>query len=291
MVMRRRQTGKRRETIIEPRAKSAGEYMRALIKDRNLFRYFARNAALDLYQGTIIGWPWLFIRPLLPAVVAAVVLSNVRGLNESGMPYVLFILSGMILVQPITYGLRYLARSVTGEAKLIKKRYFPRLILPISNAFPTLLQFGAGLIILSMTTLALIVMGQDVTVNLSVSFALALVAILIVFLFMIAIGTLLAVFSAAARDIRMMVPMLSAGLLFVSPIFYSITIIEEPLRTVILLLNPLAVAASLFRFAVFDVPLGFDPLMVGVALLTTFTLCLASFAIFVRAEPVLADIL
>jgi lipopolysaccharide transport system permease protein len=289
-IVNGQQAGKPRETVIEPSFKSVGGYIRALIKDRHLFRYFARNAVLDLYQGTILGWPWLFIRPLLPAVVAAVVLSNVRGLNESGMPYVLFILSGMILVQPINQGLRYLSRSVTGEAKLIKKRYFPRLILPIANAWPAVLQFCAGLVILTVTTAVLAVMGQDVRVNMSPEILLALVAVLIVFTFMVSIGTLLAVFSAAARDVKMLVPMLSASLLFISPVFYSITIIEEPLRTLILILNPLAVAASLFRLAIFDVPLGFEPWLIWCALATTVALCLVSFTIFVRAEPVIADI-
>ena len=276
--------------VIQPRRSGFLSYLSDAWRERHLLSYFARDAVKSFHKETIIGWPWLFIRPLLPALMFAFLFRGIEKLQSASLPYVLYVLSGMVLIQISFFGLRRIIRSVAGNAAIVGKKYFPRIILPTAHLAVLLLQLGAGLLLLVIVTLIVMWSGKSVTISTPFQMTWALVAIVIVLGFTFSIGATLALFNTAARDVRMSVSLINAGLMFLSPVFYPITLIEEPTRSLILALNPLAVAVALFRYGLYSVPLDFAWYFVPVAIVSCVVYCLIAVILFFRADPILADL-
>lgn len=203
----------------------------------------------------------------------------------------LYVLSGMVLVQPVNFGVRRVTRSLNAYSSLLKKRYFPRVIIPTAHCFPVILQLLAGVILLFFVTVFYIkIGGYDIELQFSTRLLLLPVGILLCLAFMLALGCVLTLLNAAANDVRMSLPMINMGLLMLTPVFYPITLIDESIRWAFLIFNPLVVGVATFRYSMFGAPLNFDPAYIAISGgMCIFYLLFAIF-VFVRADPVLADV-
>lgn len=279
------------QTTIKPGGIGFLRYLGEIWPHRNLLVFFAVDAATAFYRNTVIGIPWLFLRPLLPAILFAFIFGKVDSLQTPGIPYILYVLSGLIILQPSNFGIRRVTRSLSSYSNFVKKRYFPRVIIPMAYCFPVALQLLAGLVLFAVATVVCIYI-DDVEVNLAFSWRLLYLplAFLLSMGLMLSLGCVLTVLNAAAHDVRMSLPMVNMGLMVLTPIFYPITLIDESVRWAFLTFNPLAVGVMTFRYAVFGAPLNFDPVYIAISS----GVCLAYLAVavfvFVRADPVLADI-
>ncbi|MEN9964572.1 MAG: hypothetical protein RL582_1667, partial [Bacteroidota bacterium] len=127
------------DLIIAP-GKSARHYWADLWKYRELFYILSWRDIKVRYKQTVLGAAWSIIRPLLTAIIFTVVFSRIAKLENPGAsPYMLMVFAGMLPWQFFSNALSESSNSLIGNANLITKVYFPRMIIPASAVITSLL--------------------------------------------------------------------------------------------------------------------------------------------------------
>src|ERR1700741_1048254 len=121
------------EQIIIEAGRHERNYWRDLWRYRELFRVLAWRDLAVRYKQTVIGAAWALIRPLLTMVVFTVIFGKLAKLPSDGTaPYVLMVFAGMLPWSFFATALSDASNSLIGNANLISKVYFPRLIVPMA---------------------------------------------------------------------------------------------------------------------------------------------------------------
>ncbi len=129
-------------TVIVPKTKLLDFHLKEVLKYRDLVFLFVRRNFVSQYKQTILGPAWALIQPLLTTVVFTVVFGRLAGLAADGVPSFLFFMSGNIAWQYFSNCLTQTANTFTGNAGILGKVYFPRLVMPISTVLTKLISFG-----------------------------------------------------------------------------------------------------------------------------------------------------
>lgn len=276
--------------IIEPAKPQVGRQIFSVWRFRHLFYFFTMNSIRRYYADTILGWPWLVIRPLLPALIFAVLFSNVQQFKDTGMPYLLFLLSGFSLWNLVGVGLRISVRSISGHRKFITRMNFPHVIIPLATLGPAFAQFLFALFIMALTT------GYywwaDGKLYLSVSWRLLWlpVPVMITLLTVGGLGLLLSGLNAFARDVRLTLPLFLQFWTFMSPVLYPLTVVPEHVRHIIYIVNPMASVLDFFKWILFDTAMHEPDAIWYAAGMSLAVFCIGAWFL-TRLENALADYL
>ena len=136
------------ELVIEP-GRAEKNYWRDLWRYRELFYFLAWRDILVRYKQTVIGVAWAVIRPLLTMVVFTFVFSHIAKLPAPGaVPYALLVFAAMLPWQFFSTALSESSNSLIGNANLISKVYFPRLIIPAGSVITSFVDFLITLVML-----------------------------------------------------------------------------------------------------------------------------------------------
>ncbi|SME99128.1 lipopolysaccharide transport system permease protein [Tistlia consotensis] len=241
--------------VIEPAKPQVGRQIFAVWRFRHLFFFFTRNSIRGYYANTILGWPWLVIRPLLPALLFAVLFSNVQQFKGNGLPYLLFLLSGFALWNLVGVGLRISVRSISGHRKFITRMNFPHMIVPLATIAPAFAQFLFAMVVMGLATAYY--WWADGKLYIHVSWRLLWLPgpVLITLLTVGGIGMLLSGLNAFARDVRLTLPLFLQFWMFVSPVLYPLTVVPEHALKIIYIVNPMASVLDTFKWILFDIPM------------------------------------
>jgi lipopolysaccharide transport system permease protein len=239
------------EVIIEP-GRAERHYWRDLWRYRELFRVLAWRDVAVRYKQTVIGAAWAVIRPFLTMVVFTVIFGKLANLPSEGTaPYAIMVFAGMLPWTFFSSALTDASNSLLGNANLIGKVYFPRLIVPMAAVGVALVDFAINFIML----MALMIWYQFVpgwqVVLLPAFVVLALLASL-------GPGLWLTALNVKYRDIRYTIPFLVQLGLYASPVGYSSGIIPEQWRF-LYSLNPVVGVIDGFRWCILG---GQSPLYV-----------------------------
>src|SRR3954463_9619651 len=129
------------ELVIEP-GRSERHYWQDLWRYRELFSVLAWRDISVRYKQTVIGVAWALIRPLLTMVVFTVVFGKLAKLpSEGAAPYALMVFAGMLPWSFFATAVADASNSLIGNANLISKVYFPRLIVPIAAVMVAFVDF------------------------------------------------------------------------------------------------------------------------------------------------------
>ena len=231
------------------------------------------------YKQTVLGVSWALIQPLAAMVVFTVIFGRLAQLPSEGVPYPVFTLAALLPWQLFTSGFSGAANSVAGNASVISKVYFPRLIIPIAAVAGTIVDFTISLVLL-----AALMLWYGVSVSGNVIFF--PVFVVMALLSALAAGLWTAALNVKYRDVRYVLPYLQQLWLFASPVVYSITLVPERYQS-IYALNPMVAVIQGFRWALFG---GQSPwgLMSG-SLLITLVLLIGGLFYFRRAEEEFSD--
>src|SRR5881396_2060363 len=121
---------------------SQRNYWLDLWRYRELFYFLAWRDILVRYKQTVVGVLWAVIRPLLTMVVLTIVFNKVAKLSAPGsVPYVLLVFAAMLPWQFFSTALGEASNSLIGNANLISKVYFPRLIVPAGSVITSFVDF------------------------------------------------------------------------------------------------------------------------------------------------------
>src|SRR5579863_8178042 len=129
------------ELIIEP-GRAEKNYWRDLWRYRELFYFLAWRDILVRYKQTAIGVAWAVVRPFLTMLVFTIVFSRIAKLPApAAVPYPLLVMAAMLPWQFFLTALSESSNSLIGNANLISKIYFPRLIIPAGSVITSFVDF------------------------------------------------------------------------------------------------------------------------------------------------------
>lgn len=216
--------------------------LRELWEYRELFYFFTWRDVKVKYKQTILGFLWAILQPLFMTIVFTVFLGeSISQKTNLNIPYPVFAMSGMLLWGIFSGGMSNAANSMVNNANIIKKIYFPRLIIPISAILGALVDFA---IAFAVFIVVLVVYHVDINVP---AILLLPLSVFITCLSAMGCGLLLSAMNVKYRDVRYVIPFLMQGLLFVSPVLYSPQISSSPAIQLVLKLNPISGALELLR--------------------------------------------
>jgi lipopolysaccharide transport system permease protein len=260
------------------------QYWRDLWRYRELFYFLAWRDILVRYKQTVIGIAWALIRPFLTMLVFTFVFSRVAKLEAPGnVPYALLVMAGMLPWQFFSMALSESSNSLIGNANLISKIYFPRLIVPAGSVITSFVDFLITLGLLA----AMMIWFQFVP-----DWRILLLPLFIILGFGAAMGAglWLAALNVEYRDFRYIVPFIVQFGLYVSPVGFSSNIVPEKWR-LLYSLNPMVGVIDGFRWSLLR---GQSPVQWSVVLLScglVVLLCASGIWYFRKMERTFADVI
>lgn len=227
--------------IIIEAGRAEKNYWRDLWRYRELFQVLAWRDISVRYKQTIIGVAWAVIRPFLTMVVFTVIFGKVAKLPSEGTaPYALLVFAGMLPWTFFSTALAEASNSLIGNANLISKVYFPRLIVPTATVVVALVDF-----LISFTVLAAMMVWYQFLPGWQI--LLLPLFILLAFLASLGPGLWITALNVKYRDFRYIIPFLVQFGLYVSPVGFSSSVIPEKWR-LLYSLNPMVGVIDGFRW-------------------------------------------
>lgn len=218
-------------------------YWRDLWYYRELFYVLAWRDVAVRYKQTIIGLAWALLRPFLTMVILTIIFGRIAKLPSDGAsPYALMVLAGLLPWQFFSNALSESSNSLIGNANLIGKVYFPRLIVPTAAVVVSFIDFLISFIILIglMVWYRFLPGWQILTLPLFV---------LMAFLASLGPGLWITALNVKYRDFRYVIPFLVQFGLYLSPVGFSSSVIPDQWR-LLYSLNPVVGVIDGFRWAI-----------------------------------------
>lgn len=267
--------------VISARRGWAGLGLGELWGHRELLYFLVWRDLKVRYKQTFFGAGWAILQPVLLMFVFTATVGRIAGIGVAGVPYPLFVLTGLIPWTLFSQSLTGAANSLVGGEAIITKVYFPRLLIPFAAVLSFVLDFVVSLVVLGIVALLYGVGPSPALLCVVPLTLMALVSSL-------GLGTFLAAVNVRYRDVKYVVPFLVQLLLFASPVVYSNALIPTGWRT-LYALNPMAGTIEGFRWAVLGGPRPDELMLVSgamaVAILT------GALLYFRRVERGFADVI
>jgi lipopolysaccharide transport system permease protein len=271
------------ELIIEP-GRTERNYWRDLWRYRELFYFLAWRDILVRYKQTVIGIAWAVVRPLLTTIVFTLIFSRVAKLTAPGtIPYPLLVMAAMLPWQFFATAMSEASNSLIGNANLISKVYFPRLIVPAGSVITSFVDFLITLVLIGLMMAWYRYSPDWKLLTLPLFTALAFAA-------SFGVGLWLCALNVEYRDFRYIVPFLVQFGLYVSPVGFSSAKIPGKWQ-MLYALNPMVGVIDGFRWSLLrgESPLSLPTL--GLSVLVTLGLCFSGIWYFRKMERTFADII
>jgi lipopolysaccharide transport system permease protein len=268
-------------TIIEPKKGWVPVDLKEIWSYRELLYFLTKRDIKVRYKQTILGGLWAIIQPVFTMIVFTLFFGKLAKVPSDGLPYPIFVYAGLL---PWTYFANAVSasgNSLVGSANLITKVYFPRLIVPASASLAGLLDFFVAMLVLG---------GFMIYYHCIPGAGILLFPVLVGLTFLCAVGAglWLSALNVQYRDIRYAIPFLIQIWMFVSPVIYPVSLVNENYQW-LLALNPMGGVINAYRACLF----GHQPIDWGLLALSTsviFTLFLGGLYYFRRMERVFADV-
>jgi lipopolysaccharide transport system permease protein len=271
-----------RDVVIRPTKGLFDLEMGNVWRYRELLHTLMMRDIQVLYKQAALGAAWAIIQPVFAVVVFTVVFGNFAKMPSDGIPYPIFAFAAVL---PWTYFAEATRRASTGlvdDADLVRKVYFPRLIIPLAKVSAPMLDFAIAFCVL-------LIMMAFYGVMPSVKLLAIIPLVLVAGTLALAIGLWLGPINVRYRDVKHTVPfMLQIGM-YASPIVYPLSQVPAEWKA-LYSLNPMVGVIEGFRWAVFDRGSP-DLVALGVGLLVVLALLLGGLVWFKNQERSFADVI
>jgi lipopolysaccharide transport system permease protein len=267
---------------IEPRRGLAIADLKDLWDYRELLYFLVWRDIKVRYQQTVIGGLWAILQPLLTMVVFTLFFGRLAQFSSEGIPYPLFSYSGLLLWTYFSTAVANAGNSLVGNAHLITKVYFPRLMIPLSAALAGLVDY-----LIALPILVILHSFYDFTPQISI---LLLPVILgVAFFSASSLGLWLSALNVRYRDVRHAIPFFIQLLLFATPVIYPLAALPEKYRWV-LLFNPISGVLDAHRSCILGHK-GVDWPFLAFSTAVTLLIFISGLWYFRRTERSFADII
>jgi lipopolysaccharide transport system permease protein len=267
--------------IIEAGKRWAGLNLRDLWAYRELLYFLVWRDLKVRYRQTLIGAAWAVFQPLMLMIVFTLFLGILIRVPSDGIPYPLFAYTGILLWLFFASAVISGSGSLVGNANLITKVYFPRMVIPIAAV-------GARLV--DLTIAAVIFVGLTVYYGVQITWGIFMLPVILALVVLLALG--IGIWASAVnvkyRDVGVVLPVMIQLGMYASPVIYPLSLIPEQWRW-LYSLNPLVGIITNFRAALFGS--GFNWTTLGISALITLVVLVYAAHAFRRMEKSFADII
>jgi lipopolysaccharide transport system permease protein len=274
-------TMKLQHTRIEPTKGFVSLKLAEVWEYRELLYFLIWRDVKVRYKQTALGVAWAVIQPLMTMIVFSIFFGKLGKMASDGVPYPIFSFAALVPWTLFATGLTQGTNSLIGSSNLIKKVYFPRLIIPTATVLAGLVDF-----FVAFGVLLILMAGYGILPTLNLLWLPAF--LLLTLVTSLGISLWLSAINVEYRDIKYVVPFLTQIWLFATPIAYSSSLLDEPWRTVYGI-NPMVGVVEGFRWAL----LGTNTQpgsMVLVSAVAAIVLLVSGAFYFRRMERVFADV-
>lgn len=270
------------ELLIKPNLPSL-HYWHDVWIYRELFWFLVWRDILVRYKQTVIGVVWSVIRPLATMLAFTVVFGLLAKLPSEGVPYPLLVFVAMLPWNFCANALSESSGSLIGNANLLTKVYFPRIIIPVSSIIVSLIDFFISLIIMAGIMLWYGYLPDWRIVTLPLFMLLA-------FLPVAGAGLWFSALNVKYRDFRYLVPFLLQFGLYVSPVGFTSSIVPEKWR-LLYALNPMVGVIDGFRWALLSGATNLNWPGIAISSALSLSLLVTGLWFFRKTERILADVI
>jgi lipopolysaccharide transport system permease protein len=260
--------------------KSLKRLFRDIVGYRDLLWILAWRDYKVRYAQSALGVIWAFIQPIATLIIFSLVFGRVAKIDTGDTPYVIYAQVGMVAWVYFSFLLSQAGNSIIGAQNMIKKIYFPRLIIPLSKAVVGLIDFFISIILLFV-----LMWYYQYTPSSNIVFL--PLFLLIVIIAGLGIGIMVSALTVRYRDFKHLLPFAVQLGLYATPIAYPASKVPEKYQ-LIYHLNPMAGVVEGFRWCVLggDTP---HP-MIYLSLSIVLVLFISSIFYFQRVERIMADV-
>jgi lipopolysaccharide transport system permease protein len=268
-------------TVIEPSRGWISLNLRELWKYRELLYFLTWRDVKVRYKQTVIGAAWAILQPFFSMVVFSLFFGRLAKIPSDDLPYPIFNYAALVPWQFFANGLRQSSTSLVASANLVKKVYFPRLVIPISSVISGGVDFVLAFVVLLGMMLFYGIVPTWNILWLPLFLVMALVTSL-------GVGLWLTAMNVQFRDVRYAVPFLVQAWMFATPIAYPSSLLDEPWRT-LYGINPMTGVVEGFRWALLGTDTAPGPIILVSALVAILIFVSGAFY-FRRMEKSFADV-
>jgi homopolymeric O-antigen transport system permease protein len=266
---------------IEGGHRFAGLDLRELWAHRDLFYFLAWRDVKLRYKQTVFGAAWAILQPFLTMIIFTILFGRLAKVPSEGQPYAIFSYAGLLPWTFFSSAVGNSSNSLVGNANLITKVYFPRLVIPGSAVCASLIDF-------LIASLLLLAMMPYYGVGFHWSLLMFPVLTAMTMLIAAAVGMWMSALNVKYRDVRYALPFLVQIWMFVTPVIYPVSFIPARWRW-LLPLNPLTGIIEGFRASIFGKRFDFGALATSAAI--TFALLIYAAYAFKQMEREFADVI
>jgi lipopolysaccharide transport system permease protein len=249
---------------------------------RELLYFLAWREIKVRYKQTALGAVWAILQPLLIMVIFTVVFGNFAKIPSDGLPYPLFAYTALLPWEYFSQAISRSGVSLVSDANLIRKIYFPRLIIPLAAVVTPLVDFFLSFLIL---------LGMMVWFRVMPTWGLMALPLFLLLALLTALsaGLWLSALNVRYRDVRYTIPFLTQIWMYASPIAYPVSLIPEKWR-LLYSLNPIAGVVEGFRWALLGKESP-DFRIMAVSAAAVLVILLGGIVYFKKMEQTFADVI
>ncbi len=212
---------------------------------RELFYFFTWRDLKVKYKQTFLGVFWAILQPIILTTLFTLGFGDaISEKSNIKIPYPIFALSGFLLWSIFSSGLTNAGNSMVNNSNIIKKIYFPRLIIPISSILISVVDFSIAFIVFIP-----VLLYYDFWFN-SLAPVYIILSVLLTTFATFGLGTFFAAISVKYRDFRYILPFLIQVLLFATPVIYPLKFSSNEILHYLFCLNPMNAPIELFRASI-----------------------------------------
>jgi lipopolysaccharide transport system permease protein len=225
-------------------------------KYKDLLWLFVRRDFVSFYKQTVLGPIWFFVQPIFTTFIYVFIFSNLARIPTDGIPQPVFYLSGIIAWTYFSDCLIKTSNVFRENSSIFGKVYFPRLIMPMSIVFSSLVRFAIQLLLLLLMTVYYMLIGAA---DFSPTIYLALFPLLVTFMAILGLGFGMIISSVTTkyRDLALLVGFTLPLLMYATPVVYPLSTLGGNLRLLISV-NPMThiiegIRLGFFGKGIFDI--------------------------------------
>jgi lipopolysaccharide transport system permease protein len=227
--------------LIRPTRGLASLGLRAVWEYRELLFFLVWRDVKVRYKQTALGVLWVVLQPLVSMAIFTVLFGVLLKVPSGDAPYPVFAFAGLLPWNYFSQSLSRASTSLVNSSHLITKIYFPRLVIPLSGVFSSLVDFAISFVVL---LILMLLYGVTPSARMLLLPALLLLALVTALGF----GLWLSALNVKYRDVGYLLPFLIQIWMYLTPVVYGSSLIPERYRF-LLSLNPMTGVVEGFRWA------------------------------------------
>ena len=255
--------------------------LRELFDYRELLYFLTWRDTKVRYKQTVLGAAWAIIQPFFAMVIFSFFFGKLAKVPSDDIPYPIFAYTALVPWQFFANGVNQATNSIVGSADVVRKVYFPRLLIPTAAVLAGGIDFILAFVVL---------LGMMIFYNAVPTSAIVWMPFFVLLALTTALGVSFWVttMNTQFRDVRYAVPFVVQAWMFATPIAYPSSLLQEPWRT-LYGINPLAGVVEGFRWALLGTDTSPGPIIIVSALMSVALLVSGAFY-FRRMEKTFADV-